>query len=95
LDHIALAADPITALGEAPAPPRAGDAWKGFVEMAPSLRAGRSGWPAAMEQARLWYEPHVERVHEDAVLLRVDLVQLEQIAAGYRKRLATRQECRC
>jgi DNA helicase-2/ATP-dependent DNA helicase PcrA len=54
--------------------------------MAPSLRAGRSGWPAAMEQARLWYEPHVERVHEDAVLRRVDLVQLEQIAAGYPSR---------
>ena len=33
-----------------------------------------------MEQARLWYEPHLERMHEDAVLRRADLVQLEQIA---------------
>jgi DNA helicase-2/ATP-dependent DNA helicase PcrA len=36
--------------------------------------------------ARLWYEPHLERMHEDAVLRRADLVQLEQIAAGYPSR---------
>ncbi len=73
LDHIALAGDPIAALADAPAPPRAGDAWNGFVEMVQSLRAGRSGWPAEMGQARLWYEPHLERMHEDAVLRRADL----------------------
>jgi DNA helicase II / ATP-dependent DNA helicase PcrA len=54
--------------------------------MAQSLRAGRSGWPAETAQARLWYEPHLERIREDAVLRRADLVQLEQIAAGYPSR---------
>jgi len=43
LDRIAASADPISALTEAPAPPRAGEAWDGFVEMANSLRAERSG----------------------------------------------------
>jgi DNA helicase-2/ATP-dependent DNA helicase PcrA len=86
LDHIAASPDPIAALGLAPAPPRAGDAWASFVEMVQSLRAGRSGWPAEMGQARLWYEPHLERMHEDAVLRRADLLQLEQIATGYPSR---------
>ncbi len=86
LDYIAPAADQIMALAEAPAPARAGEAWSGFVEMARSLRAGRSGWPAEMGQARLWYEPHLERMHEDAMLRRADLLQLEQIATGYPSR---------
>jgi DNA helicase-2/ATP-dependent DNA helicase PcrA len=86
LDHIAPAADPISALADSPAPSRAGNSWQGFVEMVQSLRAGQSGWPAEMGQARLWYEPHLERIHEDAVLRRADLLQLEQIATGYPSR---------
>jgi DNA helicase II / ATP-dependent DNA helicase PcrA len=83
LDHITASPDPIAALELAPAPPRAGDAWVSFVEMVQRLSARRSGWPAEMGQARLWYEPHLERMHEDAVLRRADLLQLEQIATGY------------
>jgi DNA helicase-2/ATP-dependent DNA helicase PcrA len=86
LDHIAASADPIAALADAPAPVRAGEDWYDFVEMVQSLRANRSGWPAEMGQARLWYEPHLERMHEDAVLRRADLLQLEQIASGYPSR---------
>jgi DNA helicase-2/ATP-dependent DNA helicase PcrA len=54
--------------------------------IANGLRSGRGGWPAEMEQVRLWYEPHLERIHEDAVIRRNDLLQLEQIAAGYQNR---------
>ena len=35
---------------------------------------------------RLWYEPHLERLHEDAQVRRADLLQLEQIAASYPSR---------
>jgi DNA helicase-2/ATP-dependent DNA helicase PcrA len=35
---------------------------------------------------RLWYEPHLDRIHEDAVTRRADLIQLEQIASGYPSR---------
>ena len=35
---------------------------------------------------RLWYEPHLERIHEDAQIRRNDIMQLEQIAAGYASR---------
>ncbi len=86
LDHMTPAADPIAALAEVPAPPRAGKDWTSFVAVLGALKAARAGWPAELELARLWYEPHLERIHEDALMRRADLVQLEQIAAGYPSR---------
>ena len=86
LDHMTDAADPIEALGLAPAPPRAGDDWLSFVATARQLGAGTAGWPSELELARLWYEPHLDRIHEDAVTRRADLIQLEQIAGGYPSR---------
>jgi hypothetical protein len=67
-----------------PAPPRAGDDWKAFVEVMGNLRY--SEWPVDLERARLWYEPHLDRIHEDAETRRTDLLQLEQIASGYPSR---------
>jgi DNA helicase-2/ATP-dependent DNA helicase PcrA len=86
LDHMMGAADPIRALLDAPSPSRAGDDWGTFVETVTTLRAGRSGWPAELVCARLWYEPHLERLHEDVITRRADLIQLEQIASGYPSR---------
>jgi DNA helicase-2/ATP-dependent DNA helicase PcrA len=84
LDHIADGADPIAALAQAPSPPRAGDDWKIFVAAVADI--GHSSWPADLERARLWYEPHLERVYEDSETRRADLIQLEQIASGYPSR---------
>jgi DNA helicase-2/ATP-dependent DNA helicase PcrA len=39
-----------------------------------------------MEAARLWYQPHLDRLHEDAGARQADLVQLEQIASAYPNR---------
>ena len=86
LDRMADAADPVLALREAPAPPRAGEDWISFIETMSRLCAGGPGWPAEIELARLWYEPHLERMHEDATTRRADLIQLQQIAAGYATR---------
>ena len=86
LDHMMGAADPIRALLDMPSPSRAGDDWGRFVKTVTSLRTGRSGWPAELVCARLWYEPHLERLHEDAITRRADLIQLEQIASGYPSR---------
>jgi DNA helicase-2/ATP-dependent DNA helicase PcrA len=86
LDHMMGAADPIRALLETPSPTRAADDWGRFVETLISLRAGRNGWPAELACARVWYEPHLERRHEDAITRRADLIQLEQIASGYPSR---------
>src|SRR6266446_2999452 len=84
LDFIVEAADPVSALALAPAPPRAGEAWTTFIGAVGDLRY--SNWPADLEQARLWYEPHLDRIHEDAEIRRADLIQLEQIASGYPSR---------
>jgi DNA helicase-2/ATP-dependent DNA helicase PcrA len=81
LDHLAETADPIGALRALPSPPRAGDNWITFVETIGELRY--SEWPADIERARLWYEPHLHRIHEDAETRQADLIQLEQIASGY------------
>jgi len=86
LDLMADAADPIEALMSGPPPPRAGADWPCFVDTVGALRSGREGWPAELERARLWYEPHLERIHEDVVTRRNDLIQLEQIASGYPSR---------
>src|SRR6202521_1950348 len=79
-------ADPIGALTGAPSPPRAGIVWTAFVETVTDLNAGRAGWPAELERARLWYEPHLDRINEDSVTRHADLIQLEQIANGYPSR---------
>src|SRR6201999_1330828 len=84
LDHMAEAADPLGALCTLPCPPRTGDDWATFVETIGNLRY--SEWPSDLERARLWYEPHLDRIHEDAETRRADLVQLEQIASGYPSR---------
>ncbi|MGP9810861.1 ATP-dependent helicase [Rhodopseudomonas sp. NSM] len=85
LDAITAVADPLKALAAVPAPPRAPD-WRDFVDAIGELRDGRAGWPAEIERARLWYEPHLDRIHDDAVTRRADLVQLAQIASGYPSR---------
>jgi DNA helicase II / ATP-dependent DNA helicase PcrA len=79
-----FATDPAAALCDLPAPPRAGADWVSFVKMVENVRAGR--WPADLELARLWHDPHLERIHEDAEVRRADLIQLEQIASGYPSR---------
>ena len=84
LDQMADAIDPIAALAHAPVPPRAGDDWKMFIAAVADI--SHANWPADLERARLWYEPHLERIHEDSETRRADLIQLEQIASGYPSR---------
>jgi DNA helicase-2/ATP-dependent DNA helicase PcrA len=86
LDAVAGQADPLAALADAPAPPRAGVDWAGFAAMLRRLGAGKAGWPAEIGLIRRWYEPHLERIHDDAEPRKADLVQLESIAAGYASR---------
>ena len=79
LDALDLAPEPHAALADVAPPPRAGADWPGFV----AAFASRAEWPAALGRARAWYDPHLDRIHEDAEARRADLLQLEQIAAGY------------
>ncbi|KPF41429.1 ATP-dependent helicase [Rhizobium sp. AAP43] len=86
LETISADPEPLLALAEIPAPPKTGDDWTSFVRLLLSLRNADAGWPADIGQARLWYEPHLDRIHEDAETRKADLLQLEQIASGYPSR---------
>jgi DNA helicase II / ATP-dependent DNA helicase PcrA len=87
LDAMAEKPNPLAALSEIPAPPRSGDDWPALVAALQTIRKGQSAsWPVEIELARRWYEPHLERIHEDASVRQADLLQLEQIAAGYPSR---------
>jgi len=83
LDRIAELADPILALGEFKPPAAAAEHWPAFVEAVGLVRSGAAGWPAELDLARRWYEPHLQRMHEDAALRQADLLQLVQIASTY------------
>ncbi len=80
------ASDPVAALAALPPPVKTGDFWPGFVAAVQDLHGAEAVWPAALGRARAWYEPHLERLHEDAATRQIDLVQLEQIAATYPSR---------
>lgn len=86
LDTIATDPEPLLALAEIPPPPKTGADWTSFVQLLGGLRKTQEGWPSDIAQARLWYEPHLERIHEDADTRKADLLQLEQIASGYSSR---------
>jgi DNA helicase-2/ATP-dependent DNA helicase PcrA len=87
---MAEAADPLAALCRVPCPPRAGDDWNAFVETVGNLRY--SEWPADLERACLWYEPHLDRIHEDAEVRRAFSPSLRWTL---RMRRATRPACLC
>ena len=79
LDALDPAADPLAALAAFVPPARAEADWAAFVEAMTMC----DPWPAALGVARIWYDPHLDRLHEDAESRRADLLQLEEIAAGY------------
>jgi DNA helicase-2/ATP-dependent DNA helicase PcrA len=76
----------IAALADMPPPSRADETWSDFAALMRAVAARADGWPAELSRVRQWYQPHLERLHDDAVPRLADLVQLEQIAAGYGSR---------
>jgi len=86
LAAMAGAPEPATALAGAPVPKPAAEGWRTFASLFTGLRAGNDRWPADLEAVRAWYDPHLERLHEDFAARRIDILQLEQIAAGHESR---------
>ena len=86
LELMAAHSDPLLAFAAMPTPARCDAGWTGLAAALQDMRAGRLGWPAEIARARLWYAPNLERIHEDAATRQADLLQMEQIAAGYRSR---------
>ncbi|MCJ8151968.1 MULTISPECIES: ATP-dependent helicase [Shinella] len=86
LDTMAADPEPLQSLAEVPPPAKTGDDWPAFITLVTALRKAEAGWPAEIGTVRMWYEPHLDRIHEDADTRKEDLVQLEQIASGYASR---------
>jgi len=86
LDRIAESGDPIGALAAFKPPAAAIEHWPDFEETIGLLRRNAVGWPGELECVCRWYEPHLERTHEDATVRQGDLAQLAQFAATYPSR---------
>jgi DNA helicase II / ATP-dependent DNA helicase PcrA len=86
LDCMAERIDPIHALSGFRPPAAAAEHWQEFEATISMLRRNVAGWPAELDLVCRWYRPHLECIHEDAVLREADLVQLTQIASTYSSR---------
>jgi DNA helicase II / ATP-dependent DNA helicase PcrA len=86
LERVAERADPAEALGDIKPPAAAAEHWPDFVEVVRLIRGRAAAWPAELDLVRRWYEPHLNRIHEDAMLREADLLQLVQIASTYPSR---------
>jgi DNA helicase-2/ATP-dependent DNA helicase PcrA len=86
LDAMAQAPQPHAALQAFAAPPAAKEEWTALAALFARLAEPGLAWPADMDLARSWYQPHLERIHDDAQVRKLDLEQLARLAAGYGSR---------
>ena len=73
------------------APAAARDEWGGLVAVMTGLLDPAARWPAQLGPLRRWYQPLLERRHDDAAVRAADLDVLQSIAAqfGTRERFLT------
>ncbi|MBC5766831.1 ATP-dependent helicase [Ramlibacter albus] len=83
LDAMADAPEPLVALQQFEPPAAAREEWAAFTSLYASLVNTSLAFPADMELARSWYVPHLERMHDDAQVRKLDLEQLARMAAAY------------
>jgi DNA helicase-2/ATP-dependent DNA helicase PcrA len=86
LDAMGDAPSPIRAMQSFDMPPSVASDWAFFRELFSTLHAAKSTWPADMDLVTRWYEPHLQRIYEDAYIRQADLSQLQQIASTYTSR---------
>ena len=86
LDALDATTDPVAALEAFKIPPSAEPDWRTFLAMFRALRAATAEWPTDLEIVTRWYEPHLLRLYDDALVRQRDLVQLHQIASTYSSR---------
>ncbi len=86
LDAMGDAPNPIGVMQSFDMPPSVASDWAFFRELFSTLHHSKSTWPADMDLVTRWYEPHLQRIYEDAYIRQGDLVQLQQIASTYASR---------
>jgi DNA helicase-2/ATP-dependent DNA helicase PcrA len=83
LDALEGAPDPVATLRALQPPPAAAADWATLVGVYEALHAPGSEWPAELDALIAWYEPQLERIHDDARMRAQDLIQLRRIADTY------------
>ncbi len=86
LDTISQASDLRSALESFVPPAALGADWSALVALFAVLRGQTPDWPAEIDAVIRWYDPHFQRIFDDAFVRRGDLVQLQQIASTYLSR---------
>jgi len=86
LDRMAEQSAPMRGLSEFTRPAAAAESWPSFLTAIKLVYGKSAGWPAELDLICRWYEPHLERIHEDAAARQDDLIQLGQIASSYPSR---------
>lgn len=86
LDAMGIAPDPMGAMRRFVMPPSGASDWASLLGLFDSLHRAKSTWPADIDIVTRWYEPHLQRIYEDAYVRQGDLIQLQQIAATYASR---------
>ena len=84
LDATAAASDPVQAMRDFQPPRAAAADWQAWLMARDGLTP--SAWPDDVASASRWYQPHLERLHDDAAIRAGDLAQLARIAQGFASR---------
>jgi DNA helicase-2/ATP-dependent DNA helicase PcrA len=74
--------DMVDALATFAPPAKSASDWRGLVGLMSQLRDQGAEWPAQLDLARQWYQPHLEQKYADALVRAGDLDQLQRIAAA-------------
>ncbi len=67
-------------------PAAATQPWAALQDLMAQLRGPAACWPEDLAQALAWYQPHLQRLHDDARVRWADLLQLQHIARGHASR---------
>ncbi|MEO6745230.1 MAG: ATP-dependent helicase, partial [Caldimonas sp.] len=82
LDAMDAAPDPAGELQRFVAPAGARHEWQQLATLLATLHGHGAPWPEDLHLANGWYQPHLERLHDDAAIRRADLGQLARLAAA-------------
>ena len=78
--------DAFAALADFRAPDAAGPHWPAFVALMTGLGRPDAGWRGQLDRAREWYQPILERRHDDAPVRAADLDMLARLAERFASR---------
>ncbi|WP_370637410.1 ATP-dependent helicase [Cupriavidus sp. AU9028] len=86
LEAIEIATEPLFALQTFEPPPAAEPGWEALLALAARSMGLHAPWPSEFEAVLQWYEPHLDRLHDDAPARLADLQQLARVAGTYASR---------